>query len=53
MLYQLEEIADGGTEVNVNWFYPDDDDDLLDAGEEFERLVDLPFQHIPYEKEYE
>jgi hypothetical protein len=53
MMYRLEEIAQEGTEVDVNWHYPDDDDDLLDAGEEFERLVDLPFQHIPYEQDFD
>jgi len=53
MLYKLEEISQEGTEVVVNWFYPEDDEDLLDAGEEFERLVDVEFRLIDYEKEYE
>jgi hypothetical protein len=53
MLYKLEEISQTGTKIVVNWYYPDDDEDMLDAGEEFDRLVELEFQHIPYEKEYE
>lgn len=53
MLYKLEEISQEGTDVVVNWFYPEDDEDLLDAGEEFERLVDVEFRLIDYEKEYE
>ena len=53
MLYKLEEISQNGTKIVVNWYYPDDDEDMLDAGEEFDRLVELKFQHIPYEKDYE
>ena len=53
MFYKLEEFLQGGANVEVIWYYPDDDEDMLDAGEEFERLVDVPFKHIPYEKDYD
>ena len=53
MLYKLEELMQDGASVEVVWYYPDDDEDMLDAGEEFERLVDLPFKHVPYEKDYD
>ena len=53
MLYKLEEIAEKGTNIIVFWYYPEDDEDMLEAGEEFERLVDIEFRLIPYEKKYE
>jgi len=52
ILYVFEELAQLGKEIFVNWYYPIDDDDMLDAGEEFERLVDLPFRHVEYEQEF-
>lgn len=52
MLYKLEEFMQEGAEIIVNWYYPDDDEELLDAGEEFERVVDIPFRLIAYEKDY-
>jgi hypothetical protein len=53
MLYKLEELMFEGAKIEILWYYPDDDEDMLDAGEEFERLVEVPFKHIPYEKEYD
>lgn len=53
MLYKLEELSQEGTNVEIIWYYPDDDDDMLDAGEEYEGLVELPFKYVPYEKDYD
>lgn len=53
MLYKLEELGQQGVNVEIIWYYPDDDDDMLDAGEEFEGLIELPFKYVPYVKEYD
>ena len=34
-------------QVAVNWFYPSDDDDMLDSGEIFQSLTELDFNLIP------
>ncbi len=48
ILYKLEEIDQSGKKVTVNWYYPEDDEEILDLGEEYEGLVDLKFRHISY-----
>ena len=48
ILYKLEEIDQLGRKVTVNWYYPEDDEEILDLGEEYEGLVDLEFRHISY-----
>jgi hypothetical protein len=52
IFYKLEEIAKESTKVLVNWYYPDDDEEMLEVGEEFQRLVNIPFKHISYVKKF-
>lgn len=52
ILYKLEEIDELEKKVTVNWYYPEDDDEMLDLGEEYEGLVELDFRHISYHQEY-
>jgi hypothetical protein len=52
IFYKLEEIRKESTDVSVNWYYPDDDEEMLEVGEEFQRLVNVPFKHISYVKKY-
>jgi hypothetical protein len=32
----------------VKWHYPEDDEDMAEAGNEYADIVDLPFEQIPY-----
>lgn len=52
ILYKLEEIDQGGNKVIINWYYPEDDEEILDIGEEYDGLVDLFFRHISYQNEF-
>lgn len=52
LLYVLEEFINDGIQVNINWYYPDDDEEMLEIGEEYEQLVSVPFTHISYEKKF-
>jgi hypothetical protein len=52
LFYKLEDITKESTEVIVNWYYPDDDEEMLEVGEEFQKLVGLRFNHISYVKKY-
>lgn len=44
---KLEIINRGGSAVSVNWVYEDDDDDMLEAGEDYQSVVDLNFTMVP------
>ncbi len=48
ILLKLEDLADDGHDVLVRWHYPDDDEDMQEAGEEYADIVDVPFEQIPY-----
>ena len=48
ILIKLEEIHEGGHQIQVIWFYEEDDEDMLDLGEEFSENVDIPFEIISY-----
>jgi hypothetical protein len=48
ILMRLEEIKQSGKEVQVMWFYEQDDEDMLDLGEEFSENVEIPFEIIAY-----
>ena len=40
---KLENIKKSGNEVSVNWFYESDDEDMLEAGEDYDAIIDIPF----------
>jgi hypothetical protein len=42
ILYKLKEISDAGNTVLVTWCY--DDEDIHEAGKDFEHMVSVPFQ---------
>ena len=42
MLYKLKELYDSGNAVVVVWSY--DDEDIREAGDDFQHMVDVPFQ---------
>lgn len=49
ILMKLEEIlSDGKGSIQVEWHYSEADDDMLEAGEEYKELVEVPFNLIPY-----
>ena len=40
---KLESLKKSGSDVVVNWFYEADDEDMLEAGEDYDAIIDLPF----------
>ena len=48
ILIKLEEVHEAGHKVQVVWFYEEEDEDMLDIGEEFSESVDVPFEIIGY-----
>jgi hypothetical protein len=46
IMLKFEELSDSGYNVKVRWFFEEGEDDLEEAGEEFENIVDLDFELI-------
>ena len=53
ILYKLEDMSLDGKEILVKWYYPDDDEDMMETGEEYDEIVDVPFELIEYTPEYQ
>ncbi len=48
ILKLLKGVKDGGNEVNVVWYYEEDDIDILDLGHVFARTVGMDFDFKEY-----
>ncbi len=51
IMQKLESVYETGKEVLIRWIYPEDDEALEEAGEEYDDLIDVPFELIPTEEE--
>ena len=47
---KLEVISKNGNEVVVNWYYEEDDEDMLEAGEDYQSIIRIPFKMIEIEE---
>jgi len=47
---KLEGLAKAGNDIKVNWFYEEDDEDMLEAGEDYQLIIKLPFKMIEIEE---
>lgn len=47
---RLEDIKRAGKKVTVKWHYEIDDEDMLEAGEDYQAIIDLPFEMIEIEE---
>jgi hypothetical protein len=48
VLMKLEEMQEDGKDILVKWYYPDDDEDMQEAGEEYADIVDITFEQVSY-----
>jgi hypothetical protein len=46
----LEKLNEKSTKVKINWFYEVDDEDMAEAGEDYQAIIDLPFEMIEVEE---
>jgi hypothetical protein len=46
LLVRFEQLMERGHEVKVHWFYRLNDEDILESGEDFSTLVNVPFEFI-------
>lgn len=47
---KLEGINKGGSTVTINWYYEADDEDMLEAGEDYQAIINVPFKMIEVEE---
>ncbi len=43
---KLEAIHKSKHDVVINWYYEEDDEDMLEAGEDYESIIRVPFKMI-------
>jgi len=43
---KLENLEKDKNDVVVNWYYEEDDEDMLEAGEDYESIIKVPFKMI-------
>ena len=48
ILTHFEEMIEEGHQVLVRWHFPDEDEDMQEAGEEYADMVDVPFEMVSY-----
>lgn len=46
---KMTKIGDAGGELTINWFYEEDDEDMMEAGEDYSDLLDLEFNFLEIE----
>lgn len=48
---KIEQIPKTGKgEAEINWYYDDQDDDMLEAGEDYKSVIKIPFNLISFTK---
>ena len=50
VLRKLKALADKGMKLEVSWFYEEDDEDMLEAGEDFQDVIGMPFNFVETEE---
>ncbi len=46
---KLSKVEEDGRELTINWFYEEDDEDMMEAGEDYSDLLDLEFNFLEIE----
>jgi hypothetical protein len=49
-LFKKLERLNGSSEVQVNWYFEEDDEDMEEAGEDYQAIIKLPFNMIEVEE---
>jgi len=47
---KLEAINKAGSSVTINWHYEEDDEDMLEAGEDYQAIINVPFKMVQVEE---
>ncbi len=47
VLKRIDRLDEDGYDVLIRWYYDEDDEDMMEAGEDYSDLLDSPFELIP------
>ena len=47
---KLELMHKKGDEVEIYWYYEEDDEDMFEAGEDYQSIINIPFKMIEMEE---
>ena len=47
---KLEKINADSSGVTINWHYEEDDEDMLEAGEDYQAIINIPFKMVEIEE---
>ena len=47
ILIKLNSFLDNGKKIKVKWYYDEDDEDIMEMGEDLIELINIPFELIP------
>lgn len=48
LLYKLNELADKGHNVGVEWHHRESDEDMFEVGQDYAYMVRVPFKFVEY-----
>lgn len=46
---KLEELKEADKEIGINWYFESDDEDMEEAGQDFQAIINLPMELISVE----
>ena len=49
-VFKKLESVNGKTNITINWHYEEDDEDMLEAGEDYQAIINIPFKMIEVEE---
>ncbi len=49
ILYKMNELKNNGLDVNITWYFNEEDEDMLEVGEDYSFMVNVPFKFIEKE----
>lgn len=49
IFFKLEDISETGKKIRIMWHYLEEDEDMQEAGEEFDDIVEIDFELVEYE----
>jgi hypothetical protein len=50
VIKKMEKLSLAGNDVQINWYYEEDDEDMMETGEDFADIVDIPIHLIEVEE---
>ncbi len=49
-VFKKLESINGKTSITINWHFEEDDEDMLEAGEDYQAIINIPFKMIEMEE---